>query len=232
LKLLATKQSNSTFRDIWYNRHLRTKGNHKHFLKTCPWSDLLAFDTILNKLPAQTDFQISNSSAIRYVQLFDQRADLNYYCNRGVSGIDGCTSTAAGAAMASKNLTTLITGDMAFFYDSNALWNHHLPTNLRIIIINNGGGGIFKIIPGPNTTKQYRQYFATEQNQSAKYIAKAFDCEYFGVKDQHSLSKYLDMLFSESFDKPPILEVFTNEVENELILNRYFEYLKADRNRV
>lgn len=228
LNLLPENPSVSSYSETWQNRHTLTKIKHKDFLKSCPWSDLLAFGIILTQIPSQSDLQVSNSSAIRYVQLFDQRADLDYYCNRGVSGIDGCTSTAAGAAMASKNLTTLITGDMAFFYDSNALWNHHLPTNLRIIIINNGGGGIFKIIPGPNTTEQYRQYFATEQNQSAKYIAKAFDCEYFAVEDQHSLSKYLDMMFNESFEKPPILEVFTNEVENELILNRYFEYLKAD----
>jgi len=111
---------------------------------------------------------------------------------------------------------------MAFFYDSNALWNHHLPSNLRIIIINNGGGGIFKIIPGPNKTKQYKQYFATEQNQSAEYIAKAFDCAYYRATDEHSLTEKLNLIFGKSFDKPPILEVFTNEVENEAILNNVF----------
>jgi len=227
LKLLPKYESDSSYSQTWQDRHLQTKQKHKTFLQSCKWSDLLTFDTILKRIPPKSDLQVSNSSAIRYVQLFDQRADLNYYCNRGVSGIDGCTSTAAGAAIASKKLTTLITGDMAFFYDSNALWNHHLPTNLRIIIINNGGGGIFKIIPGPSTTKQYKQYFATEQNQSAEYLAKAFNCEYFAVHDEYTLSKYLDMLFSESFVKPPILEVFTNKVENELILNRYFEYLKT-----
>jgi len=228
LKLLPQQESDSTYGSNWHNRHLETKIKHNHFLKTCPWSDLLAFETILGQLPKGSDLQVSNSSAIRYVQLFDQRSDLSYYCNRGVSGIDGCSSTAAGAAIASKKITTLVTGDMAFFYDSNALWNHHLPPNLRIIIINNGGGGIFKIIPGPKKTNQYKQYFATEQNQSAEHIAKAFGCEYFAVNDRHALSKYVDMLFSETFDRPPILEVFTNEVENEVVLNRYFAYLKEE----
>ncbi len=225
---LTISNEDSLYSQLWQSRHVQTKDNHKHFLKTCPWSDLLAFDVILKKLPSQSQLHMSNSSCVRYVQLFDQRSDLGYYSNRGVSGIDGCTSTAVGFASASDSLTTLITGDMAFFYDSNALWSQHLPSNLRIILINNGGGGIFKIIPGPNQTNQYKQYFATEHSQTAEHIAKAFGCEYFAVHDAHALSKYLDLLYTEEFTKPPIIEVFTNEVANEKILDRYFGYVKSN----
>ena len=72
---------------------------------------------------------------------------ITVFCNRGTSGIDGSTSTALGAAYATQKPTTLVTGDLSFFYDSNALWNNYIQKDVRIIIINNSGGWIFKIIP-------------------------------------------------------------------------------------
>lgn len=229
LSILSKDQLTSEFRNIWHDRHHATGLKHQEFLLTAPWSDLKVFDHILKQIPTQTNLQISNSSAIRYVQLFEQRFDIRYDCNRGVSGIDGCTSTAAGAAYVSKELTTLVTGDMAFLYDSNALWNHHLPSNLVIIIINNGGGGIFKIIPGPHSTKQYKQFFATEHQQTAKYIARAFDCTYFSASNEKELQKSLEIIFNSNFDRPPILEVMTQHVANEDVLHRYFDFIKINR---
>ncbi len=217
--------TSSDFSSLWHSRHVKTKQHHETYLSQCKWSDLKAFEVILAALPSESNVHLGNSSPIRYTQLFDQRQDISYFCNRGVSGIDGSTSTAAGFASKSQQLTTIVTGDMAFFYDSNALWNHHLPTNLRIIIINNGGGGIFKIIPGPKTTKQYEQYFATEQQFSAEHIAKAFGCPYYQVNDANSLKEVLQLFHTESFDKPPILEVDTRAVSNEEVLAEYFEFI-------
>ncbi len=225
LSVVNDLKTDSTFSSTWHNKHLETKGRHEEFIDKCEWSDLIAFHHILKEVPANTDLHLGNSSPIRYTQLFDQRPNINYFCNRGVSGIDGSTSTAAGAAYASDKMTTMVTGDMAFFYDSNALWHHHLPNQLRIIMINNGGGGIFKIIPGPKTTNQYKQYFATEQQFSAEHIAKAFGCPYYKVDDVEGLQKHLTTLYEERFDKPPILEVFTGHVENEKVLEAYFGYL-------
>jgi len=225
LSVISDLKTDSQYSATWHDKHLNTKSRHQAFIKQCEWSDLLAFHHILKTVPANTDLHLGNSSPIRYAQLFDQRQNLNYFCNRGVSGIDGSTSTAAGAAFASNRMTTIVTGDMAFFYDSNALWNHHLPKNLRIVMVNNGGGGIFKIIPGPKTTNQYKEFFATEQQYSAEYIAKAFGCPYYKVDEAYNLSNYLKMFYEEDFDKPPILEVVTSHVENEKVLGDYFEYL-------
>jgi 2-succinyl-5-enolpyruvyl-6-hydroxy-3-cyclohexene-1-carboxylate synthase len=225
LSVVNDLKTESTFSSTWHCKHLETKQRHKEFIDTCSWSDLLAFHHILKEVPVNSDLHLGNSSPIRYTQLFDQRQNVNYFCNRGVSGIDGSTSTSAGAAYASNRLTTMVTGDMAFFYDSNALWNHHLPNNLRIVMVNNGGGGIFKIIPGPKTTNQYKKYFATEQQFSADHIAKAFGCPYYKVDDVHNLVSYLKMFYEESFDKPPILEVMTGHVENDNVLEAYFKYL-------
>ena len=118
------------------------------------------FETVLDYLPEMSHLHMANSSGVRYCQLFDPIPSINYWSNRGTSGIDGSTSTTCGAAFVKKeDWNTLITGDISFFYDSNALWNNHLTPNVRIFMINNSGGGIFKIIPGPASTEQLNKYF-------------------------------------------------------------------------
>ena len=129
---------------------------------------------ILKSIPSGSNLHLGNSTPVRYAQLFDTTTDIKYNSNRGTSGIDGTVSTAAGAAFANKTPTTLITGDLAFFYDSNGLWNHHLDKNLRIIIINNQGGGIFRFIDGPSETKVLDELFETKHNTKADGIAKSY----------------------------------------------------------
>ena len=219
----------SHYQQQWNHHHASTQVKHNKFLEKCPWSDLKVFDHILSSVPPHSDLHISNSSPIRYTQLFNQRADINYFCNRGVSGIDGCTSTAAGAAHANRRVTTIITGDLAFMYDSNALWNQYMAGWLKIIIVNNGGGGIFKIIPGPETTDQYKEFFATEQSYTAEYIAKTFKSPYRQASSESELKSSLDWLYDNTFVRPAILEIMTLNEPNEDILSQYFNFLKSDK---
>ena len=83
---------------------------------------------------------------VRYASLCGLEAvqQIAVRANRGVSGIDGCLSTAVGAALGTDRLVTLLIGDVAFFYDRNGLWNNYLPANLRIVLFNNHGGHIFR----------------------------------------------------------------------------------------
>jgi len=227
LQLLSdTTVNGSNFKSIWTDRNTISRERHLAFLKECEWSDLKAFEVILKSIPTNGDLHISNSSPIRYVQLFDQRQDLSYFCNRGVSGIDGCTSTAMGSAYVTNNMTTLITGDLAFFYDSNAFWHEQLVSNLKVILINNGGGGIFRIIPGPSSTNQYKKFFSTDQHYSAVHIAKAFNCSYFKSNSVESLQKNLSLLYAQKSERPVILEVETLNVKSEQILSDYFDFIK------
>src|SRR5690554_8127124 len=100
-------------------------------------STLFPYTTLFR---SQSDLHLSNSSVIRYAQLFDPIKSVSYFCNRGTSGIDGSTSTAIGNAIVGENkLHTFITGDISFFYDSNAFWNHHVPSNFRVFLINKIG---------------------------------------------------------------------------------------------
>lgn len=210
----------STFQTIQINR----KNKHETFLSKVSFSDLKAFEIILSRLPKDLQLQISNSSAIRYAQLFDIDKSIEVFCNRGTSGIDGSTSTAIGAAVGSQKPTVLITGDIGFLYDSNALWNNYIPKNFKIILINNGGGGIFRILPGHQETETFNTYFETSHCLTAEHLAKMYRLNYIIASDAKSLTKGLKHLF-EQIDQPTILEVFTPTRENDKLLKQYFKEL-------
>jgi len=150
---------------------------------------------------------------------------LEIYCNRGTSGIDGSTSTAIGCAVASKKPTTLITGDLSFFYDSNALWNNYIPNSFRIIVVNNGGGGIFRILPGHKNTDNFDTFFETKHNLTAEQLCKMYNFEYTSASNQTSLTENLSKFYNET-ESPKLLEIFTPSSENDDILLNYFKSIK------
>jgi 2-succinyl-5-enolpyruvyl-6-hydroxy-3-cyclohexene-1-carboxylate synthase len=198
---------------------------HEAYLKEIPFSDFIAFNTILKSIPKHTILQVGNSSAIRYTQLFGVDKTLEVYCNRGTSGIDGSTSTAIGCAVAKTKQTTFITGDLSFFYDSNALWNNYIPSTFRIIIVNNEGGGIFRILPGHKNTENFDTYFETHHHLTAKHLCEMFNLEYNAARDNESLEDSLNVFF-ESSKQPKLLEVFTPKNLNDSVLLNYFEFIK------
>ncbi len=219
------KPVESNYREIWQRRSARSEKRHFEFLSNAPYSDLKVFEKLLKTIPAESDLHLGNSTPVRYVQLFKPFRKFTYFSNRGVSGIDGTVSTAAGAAYASEAPTTLITGDLAFFYDSNALMNNYLHPQLRIIIINNSGGGIFRFIPGPDETGQLEKFFEAKHNWNAEYIAKAFDIPYFSAGNLKELNNVLNDFYKPQNGRPAILEIFTPNKENAKVLRNYFRFL-------
>ncbi|MEM8521889.1 2-succinyl-5-enolpyruvyl-6-hydroxy-3-cyclohexene-1-carboxylic-acid synthase [Flavobacterium sp. PL12] len=197
---------------------------HEIYLRKLPFSDFVVFEKVIKNLPKHCQLQISNSSAIRYAQLIDIDPSIEVYCNRGTSGIDGSTSTAIGAAVANKKQTVFITGDISFLYDSNALWNQYIPKNFKIILVNNGGGGIFRILPGHEESAVFNTFFETSHCFTAEHLAKMYGFEYTVASDEKSLSASLSAFYNQS-DKPSILEVFTPTLENDKILLQYFKEL-------
>ena len=200
------------------------KAKHKEYLSKIPFSDFKAFEKIIPSLPDNSMLHISNSSAIRYAQLFDINSSIQVFCNRGTSGIDGSTSTAIGAAVANERPTVLIAGDIGFLYDSNALWNEYTPKNFKIILINNGGGGIFRILPGHEETPVFNKFFETSHCLTAEQLAKMYGFEYSIASNEANLETSLKALYAQN-DKPSILEVFTPTLENDKILLQYFREL-------
>ncbi|BCY29519.1 2-succinyl-5-enolpyruvyl-6-hydroxy-3-cyclohexene-1-carboxylic-acid synthase [Flavobacterium okayamense] len=194
------------------------------FLSTVPYSDFKVFDAITKALPKNIQLQVSNSSAIRYLQLVDLDKSVEVFCNRGTSGIDGSTTTAIGAALANNKPTVLITGDISFFYDSNALWNNYIPKNFKIILVNNGGGGIFRILPGHQETETFTKYFETSHNLNASQLCQMFNFDYYSAINENDVNSNLHEFFQKN-EKPSLLEIFTPEKENDKILKDYFKKL-------
>lgn len=219
-----TKPVKSNYFELGQAVKQKREGLHQKYIAKIPFSDLKAFSQIIPQLPKDSMLQVSNSAAIRYAQLFDIDASVSVYCNRGTSGIDGSTSTAVGAATASDRQTTLITGDIGFLYDSNALWNNYIPKNFKIIIVNNGGGGIFRILPGHQENKVFNTYFETSHALTAEHLAKMYHFDYFTANDENTLNVGLSALYKQN-SKPSILEIFTPEKENDAILKEYFKAL-------
>lgn len=200
------------------------KLKHDAYLASVPFSDFTVFEKIMPRIPNHSQLQIGNSSAIRYAQLIPIDASIEVYCNRGTSGIDGCTSTAIGAAVANGKPTTFITGDIGFLYDTNALWNNYIPKNFKIILINNGGGGIFRILPGHEETPVFNTFFETSHCHTAEHLAKMYGFNYTIASDETTLEQALDGFYSNN-DQPQLLEVFTPTRKNDSILLDYFKHL-------
>lgn len=224
-KLLTwgTSEKRKAFKELWQEKASRAASRYREHLDRAPWSDLLAFEKILHGLPEGSELQAGNSSPVRYLQLIERRADLLHRGNRGTSGIDGVISTAAGASSRSEKHVTVITGDIGFFYDSNALWNPALPSTLRIIVINNGGGGIFRIIDGPADTRELEPYFEGVHEMDASGISHSFGLPYYFCEDDKGLEEGLEKLFAE--EGPAVLEVFTPRTSNDQVLREHFEHL-------
>ena len=200
------------------------KIKHDAYLSTIPFSDFKVFEKVIPSLAKNSQLQIGNSSAIRYAQLIPIDPSIDVYCNRGTSGIDGCTSTAIGAAVANGKQTTFITGDIGFLYDTNALWNDYIPKNFKIILINNGGGGIFRILPGHEESPIFNTFFETSHCHTAEHLAKMYGFNYSIASDENSLENALSELYSNN-EKPGLLEVFTPTRKNDSILLNYFKNL-------
>jgi 2-succinyl-5-enolpyruvyl-6-hydroxy-3-cyclohexene-1-carboxylate synthase len=220
-----TKALKSDYNPFWKNQMDIRREKHVQYMGLIPFSDFKAFDVLLKSIPNQTQLQVGNSSAIRYTQLFDINPTLDVFCNRGTSGIDGSTSTAIGAAITRDNPTVFITGDLSFFYDSNALWNNYIPKNFRIIVINNEGGGIFRILPGHKNTDNFDYFFETKHNLSAKQLCQMYGLEYTKVTNQHQLENALDHFYDKT-EQPKLLEVMTPARDNDSILLDYFQFVK------
>lgn len=214
----------SDYKAFWESKKETYEKKREAYLKEIPFSDFTAFHRILQRIPENYQVHLANSSTVRYAQLFPMKASLKVFCNRGTSGIDGSTSTAVGSSVHCPEPTLLVTGDLSFFYDSNALWNKYIRPDFRIILINNSGGGIFRILPGQEDTKEFETFFETSHDLSAKHLADMYGFEHLSADNEKDLGDKLREFYSKS-DQPKILEVRTPRVLNNKILLGYFDFI-------
>ncbi|MFN8310469.1 MAG: 2-succinyl-5-enolpyruvyl-6-hydroxy-3-cyclohexene-1-carboxylic-acid synthase [Chitinophagales bacterium] len=209
------------FAELWKRERQKSWQQHSKALAGAPFSDLKLFEKLVNALPKNSSLQYGNSSPIRYAGLFAHPESVSVFSNRGTSGIDGCLSTAVGAAIARPNrLTFCVIGDVSFFYDSNALWNHELPKNLRIVLINNGGGNIFELIEGPQSVSGFEKYFSTRHQLNARHLAAMYTLPYWCCNNMNEWDEQWPKLLQSG--SCSILEVKTDPEVNREVWRNYF----------
>lgn len=223
--LPLTEKIESDYASFWKNIRSKRQVRHDAYMNEIPYSDLKAMQAIVPKMPENHILHLSNSSTIRYAQLFKWKESLKIYCNRGTSGIDGSISTSVGAAMVGDEPVLMITGDLSFFYDSNALWNNYIPKHFRIIILNNQGGGIFRILPGDKNSETFDTYFETVHSLNAKPVCELYGFEYASARSSEEIEEALKGFF-ETSEKPRVLEIFTPRKVNDAVLLEYFSFMK------
>ena len=204
------------------------------------WDDLLArirlqaesYEPAYSELAAVKYFEhyvgdaevhYANSSAIRLANSFAQHP---VWCNRGVNGIEGSLSTAAGFSCVTDKRVYCVIGDLSFFYDQNALWNQNLQGNFRILLLNNGCGGIFNMLPGLEQSPARDQYVAAAHHTSAEGICQQNGIVYISASDMPQLHAGIDTLLNIESDRPVLLEVFTDPYDDEQTLKDYYKTFK------
>jgi 2-succinyl-5-enolpyruvyl-6-hydroxy-3-cyclohexene-1-carboxylate synthase len=227
LASMHREQKHDEYKTDWLKANDNALRVREKVIRQCPFSDLAVFHILMNSIPSGAIVELGNSTPVRYAQFFDTYKEATYYGNRGVSGIDGCLSSAAGTAFASGKITISIVGDLSFVYDSNALWNRRLPANLRIIVINNGGGGIFSLLDGPALKASFTGLVKAYHPVDIQKLAEAFYLDYFCISDQQSLIKKLPLFF-EKIEKAKVMEIRTCMENNDLAYKMITGKLSSD----
>jgi 2-succinyl-5-enolpyruvyl-6-hydroxy-3-cyclohexene-1-carboxylate synthase len=171
----------------------------------------------------RVSFHYANSTAIRLANIFSQHP---VFCNRGVNGIEGSLSTAAGFSVVSNDPVFCVIGDLSFFYDQNALWNLNLKGNLRILLLNNGKGGIFNMLHGLEQSPARDQLVSAAHHTTAEGICQQNDVYYQQATNMEEMKKGVELLLNSEFSRPMVLEVFTDATEDERIYRDYYASVK------
>jgi 2-succinyl-5-enolpyruvyl-6-hydroxy-3-cyclohexene-1-carboxylate synthase len=217
-------QTGSDFSTAYQSEINKIRVLHEAFVNDKPLSDMSVTVELLKQTPAGTVLHLANSTSVRWTQLFPARKDLSYLCNRGTSGIDGSMSTAAGYAYSSQLPTVFLTGDLSFIYDSNALWNNYVGANLKIIVMNNNGGNIFRFIGDKELMAGSLDFFTTPHHVKIKSLVEAYGLNYLRCDKTEELKSCMENLLKS--ENATVLEVFTDSDLNTENYKGYFKNIK------
>lgn len=216
----SENSSDSSYKDRWLKLQSEIIDKQKEFFSVSSFSEFYAIREVLNNLSENYHLHLANSMAVRYANFVSiTKPTIKVWANRGTSGIDGSNSTAMGHALQNKQQNLLVTGDVAFFYDRNAFWHNYAYNNLKILLLNNSGGGIFRMINGPKDLPELAPYFETEQKLNAQLLAKEFDIKYRKAEDTESFTRQLEDFLSEK--GPALFEIHTDSKHNQAIFNTF-----------
>ncbi|AMR25796.1 2-succinyl-5-enolpyruvyl-6-hydroxy-3-cyclohexene-1-carboxylic-acid synthase [Hymenobacter psoromatis] len=215
------------YRRSWLEASMKSSqvltGKKSPFHQQKIFNEFSVFRQLSVALPDHTALHLANSMAVRYANILGlpEGRQIEVFANRGTSGIDGCTSTAVGAALAQpERPVVLLTGDVAFFYDRNAFWHNYPTPNLRVVLFNNHGGGIFRLIDGPRDQPELEEFFETTQALTAENLCRDFQLRYFPVRSFAELDTALPVFFAAETGAA-VLEIFTDSKTNAAFFEEY-----------
>ncbi|WP_229212731.1 2-succinyl-5-enolpyruvyl-6-hydroxy-3-cyclohexene-1-carboxylic-acid synthase [Dyadobacter soli] len=204
----------TSFCSLWLqNERNAQKSKYEMLQNLSMFSDLTLLDSTFKFTENNIQLHIANSMSVRYANvLATENQWSGVFANRGTSGIDGCVSTAIGAARVNDQPTLLVVGDVAFLYDRNGLLIDNLPPNLKIVVLNNAGGNIFRMIDGPGSLPELETFFETRHSFSAQRTCEDSGIAYFRVSDLSGTEATVKEFLN--FNGTALLEGFTDPVEN------------------
>ncbi len=217
---------NKQFIKLWNNALTQASTHARTF--NPPYSHMLAVKKFHNRTASTTydlHLHYANSTAVRLANVYSRHF---VWCNRGINGIEGSVSTAAGYSTVATGITFLVTGDLSFFYDQNALWNRNLNGNLRILLINNGGGSIFRQLKGLGASDFRDTLVAAKHTTRAQGICKQNNIVYHVVHHAEELDAGLEKLMKPQSERPVLLEVITNPDTDATTFKTYRTTLNID----
>lgn len=213
-----------TYQEHWQALEQKAEDVLAPLLKFLPFGDLAVIQELGRHISADHAVHLGNSMPIRYWQMLGGGVQSWWiHANRGTSGIDGVNSTALGFSLSEPDRTVwLITGDLSFVYDINAFSCQKRPENLRIVVINNQGGDIFRLIEGPSRQPECEDLFATPRRVDLLALAAAWGCDTYRATTAFELSTVLGQLDSRSEGRgPAVVEVVTEPKSNQIVYQSY-----------
>ncbi len=218
--LSEAARNQAAFRKLWNCALAKVDRHAADF--TPQYSQMAAvkyFEEQLEDMDYPLHIHYANSTAVRLANIY---ANHYVWCNRGVNGIEGSLSTAAGFSLATSDRVFCIIGDLSFFYDQNALWNTNLRGNLRILLLNNGGGGIFRQLKGLADSPAAHGYIAAAHTSNAQGICTQNDIGYIKATNMAEMQMGMVALLTRDASRPMLLEVVTDAEADTKTLKDYF----------
>ncbi|MDO4319796.1 MAG: 2-succinyl-5-enolpyruvyl-6-hydroxy-3-cyclohexene-1-carboxylic-acid synthase [Bacteroidales bacterium] len=219
LAVMSHGNVTSDYRRIWLDASSVAAARRDDYKRSAQWSAMVAVSTLIDMLPDDINLQLSNGMAVRYAAMSDCRRFATVSCNRGVSGIDGSTSTAIGFASVARSQTVFVTGDMSCQYDIGAFGLNFIPDDFKIVVLNNGGGGIFKYIKATRDIVEGPRWYDAPMNLPIEGLSGAYGFNYFSAAS----TAELEAVFAGFMSAPgAILEIVTDAVTDVRVLNDFY----------
>ncbi|MBR1542176.1 MAG: 2-succinyl-5-enolpyruvyl-6-hydroxy-3-cyclohexene-1-carboxylate synthase [Bacteroidaceae bacterium] len=194
-----------------------------------PYSEMMAVGRLIGSVPQGCSLHLGNGSSVRYAQFFPMPEEVEIQSNMGAEASEGTLATALGYATASEKINFIVTGDMSFFNGMNALWNNSYGSNIRLMVINNGGHAQMQSLPGFTPDERAIRFMTGSHQASVKAWAEDRGFSYLSAHNEEELETNLPVFVKADITRQPLLlEVFTDKAADAEALKQYYKSLRKN----